>query len=157
MLARVKTPILVLLFACLCLPLPGEPAPIPQETDMVVVGAGISGLCAALESARHGARVTVIDMASVFGGADDANHATGPPNNKRITLPTRRSWRTKTFCAWAKMPTPHGQNSTPGIRGMKFMIGCKTWASAGGSYFPKSSRGTVCGASMSPGAAASAW
>ena len=68
MLARVKTPILVLLFACLCLPLPGEPAPIPQETDMVVVGAGISGLCAALESARHGARVTVIDMASVFGG-----------------------------------------------------------------------------------------
>src|SRR5215510_7691819 len=38
------------------------------QNDIVVVGAGISGLCAALEGARRGANVTVIDMASVFGG-----------------------------------------------------------------------------------------
>lgn len=40
---------------------------IPQ-TDMIVVGSGISGLCAALECAQRGANATVIDMASVFGG-----------------------------------------------------------------------------------------
>jgi predicted oxidoreductase len=38
------------------------------QSDMIVVGAGISGLCTALEGARRGANVTVIDMASVFGG-----------------------------------------------------------------------------------------
>ena len=34
----------------------------------IVVGAGISGLAAALELGRGGANVTVIDMSSVFGG-----------------------------------------------------------------------------------------
>jgi predicted oxidoreductase len=38
------------------------------SSDIVIVGAGISGLSAALEAARAGAYVTVIDMASVFGG-----------------------------------------------------------------------------------------
>src|SRR5437870_13867483 len=37
-------------------------------SDIVIVGAGISGLCAALEAARAGANVTVLDMGSVFGG-----------------------------------------------------------------------------------------
>ena len=36
--------------------------------SVVVVGAGISGLCAALELGRAGVDVTVCDMASVFGG-----------------------------------------------------------------------------------------
>jgi hypothetical protein len=36
--------------------------------DAIIVGAGISGLSAALELGRSGASVTVIDMASVFGG-----------------------------------------------------------------------------------------
>ncbi len=36
--------------------------------DLIVVGAGISGLSAALEAAAGGARVEVIDMSSVFGG-----------------------------------------------------------------------------------------
>lgn len=40
----------------------------PPQTDMIVVGAGISGLCAALECAQRGGNATVIDMASVFGG-----------------------------------------------------------------------------------------
>ncbi len=50
---------------------PDEPTP-PAHPDVVpdaiVVGAGISGLSAALELARGGAAVTVIDMSSVFGG-----------------------------------------------------------------------------------------
>ena len=36
------------------------------STDVLVVGAGISGLSAALEAARGGASVTVIEMSSVF-------------------------------------------------------------------------------------------
>jgi len=39
-----------------------------STSDVVIVGAGISGLSAALEAARGGAKVTVLDMASVFGG-----------------------------------------------------------------------------------------
>jgi uncharacterized protein len=47
----------------------GDPAGLDQpKTDMIVVGAGISGLCAALEGARSGVIVTVIDMGSIFGG-----------------------------------------------------------------------------------------
>lgn len=38
------------------------------SADVLVVGAGISGLSAALEAARGGAAVTVIEMSSVFGG-----------------------------------------------------------------------------------------
>lgn len=36
--------------------------------DAIVVGAGLSGLTTALEIARGGGRVVVVDMASVFGG-----------------------------------------------------------------------------------------
>jgi flavocytochrome c len=42
-------------------------APTPGP-DVLVVGSGMAGLSAALESARSGAKVLVIDMASVFGG-----------------------------------------------------------------------------------------
>ena len=38
------------------------------EPDVVVVGAGISGLSAAVELGRSGAQVVVVDMSSVFGG-----------------------------------------------------------------------------------------
>ena len=36
--------------------------------DLLVVGAGISGLSTALEAAQKGAQVTVVDLWSVFGG-----------------------------------------------------------------------------------------
>ena len=39
-----------------------------NATDVIVVGAGISGLSAALELGRGGAKVTLVDMSSVFGG-----------------------------------------------------------------------------------------
>lgn len=38
------------------------------QTDVVIVGAGISGLSAALELGRAGADVVVLDMSSVYGG-----------------------------------------------------------------------------------------
>jgi flavocytochrome c len=49
------------------LPSPSRQPPDPAA-DLIVVGAGISGLCAALEAARGGAKVTVVDAWSVFGG-----------------------------------------------------------------------------------------
>lgn len=44
---------------------PGRP---PAPVEVVVVGAGIAGLSAAVELGRGGAQVVVVDMASVFGG-----------------------------------------------------------------------------------------
>jgi len=40
----------------------------PPKADVVIVGAWISGLAAALDAGRVGANVMVIDMWSVFGG-----------------------------------------------------------------------------------------
>jgi predicted oxidoreductase len=45
-----------------------NPAIENRDADVVVVGAGIAGLSAALEIARGGGDVLVIDMSSVFGG-----------------------------------------------------------------------------------------
>jgi uncharacterized protein len=39
-----------------------------ETTDLIIVGAGLAGLSAALEAARSGAKVLVIDQASIFGG-----------------------------------------------------------------------------------------
>ncbi|MEZ6032225.1 MAG: FAD-dependent oxidoreductase [Planctomycetaceae bacterium] len=39
-----------------------------DDADVIVVGAGISGLATALDLGRGGAKVMVVDMASVFGG-----------------------------------------------------------------------------------------
>jgi uncharacterized protein len=39
-----------------------------QNPDVIVVGAGLAGLSAALEAGRAGAKVLVVDEASIFGG-----------------------------------------------------------------------------------------
>ncbi len=39
-----------------------------EPPDVIIIGAGIGGLSTAWEAGRHGLRVTVIDMFSVFGG-----------------------------------------------------------------------------------------
>ena len=50
----------------------GSGLPTPQQTqkpvDVVIIGAGISGLSAALEAARGGASVLIVDMSTVGGG-----------------------------------------------------------------------------------------
>src|SRR5260221_8526599 len=68
-----KPTILSISLAVFSIAVRGEVAIIHSQSnspprDIVIVGAGISGLCAALEAARAGADVTVIDMGSVFGG-----------------------------------------------------------------------------------------
>jgi FAD binding domain len=47
--------------------LPSRLNPI-QNSDLIIVGAGLAGLSAALEAGRSGAKVLVIDEASIFGG-----------------------------------------------------------------------------------------
>ncbi|MDP5063042.1 MAG: FAD-binding protein, partial [Haliea sp.] len=39
------------------------------ETDVVVVGFGIAGACAAIEAASTGASVTVLEVAGTHGGS----------------------------------------------------------------------------------------
>ena len=69
MILSMKTTVPLVFLACFPIAVPAEAAVAGSpQTDMVVVGAGISGLGAALEGARRGASVTVIDMGSVFGG-----------------------------------------------------------------------------------------
>ena len=58
----------LILWVILATVLPLEAQAAATQNDIVIVGAGISGLSAALEAARAGADVTVIDMGSVFGG-----------------------------------------------------------------------------------------
>jgi uncharacterized protein len=45
-----------------------EPTSAPKIVDVLIIGAGISGLSGALEAAQAGALVTVIDMSTVGGG-----------------------------------------------------------------------------------------
>jgi predicted oxidoreductase len=56
----------ILWLVCLALArTPGSAQPVP---DAIVIGAGISGLSAALEAARSGTRVVVVDQNTVGGG-----------------------------------------------------------------------------------------
>ena len=43
----------------------------PMETDVVVVGAGVAGLSAALEAAQAGARVLVFEKQAALGGTSN--------------------------------------------------------------------------------------
>ncbi|MBS0394246.1 MAG: FAD-binding protein [Proteobacteria bacterium] len=62
---------LCLLAVAVDAPAVAENAPEPRAgtpADVVVIGAGLAGLSAALEAGRAGARVDVVEMSSVFGG-----------------------------------------------------------------------------------------
>ena len=47
--------------------------PVPERADIAIVGAGFTGLSAALEAARHGASVVVLDSQTVGWGASGRN------------------------------------------------------------------------------------
>jgi glycine/D-amino acid oxidase-like deaminating enzyme len=47
--------------------------PVPERADIAVVGAGFTGLSAALEAAQHGASVVVVDQNTVGWGASGRN------------------------------------------------------------------------------------
>ena len=47
--------------------------PLTEDTDLVVVGAGLTGLSTALHSARKGARVTLVEKGQIGSGASARN------------------------------------------------------------------------------------
>jgi gamma-glutamylputrescine oxidase len=47
--------------------------PLPREADVAIIGAGYTGLCAALTMARHGKRVVVLDKDALGCGASGRN------------------------------------------------------------------------------------
>jgi 3-oxosteroid 1-dehydrogenase len=44
-------------------------APLPSEVDVVVVGAGAAGMCAALAAAKQGLEVVLVERSGYFGGS----------------------------------------------------------------------------------------
>lgn len=49
-------------------PRPSQNPPLARHYDVVVIGGGMSGLCAAIASARQGARTAIVQDRSVYGG-----------------------------------------------------------------------------------------
>lgn len=59
------------------------PAPLPAEVDVAVVGSGYTGLGAALEIARAGRNVIVLDRDDIGAGASSRNGGMAHPGGKR--------------------------------------------------------------------------
>ena len=49
-------------------PEPSTNPAVEKHYDVVVIGGGMSGLCAAIASARHGAKTCLVQDRSVYGG-----------------------------------------------------------------------------------------
>ena len=90
-------------------------------SDVIVVGAGISGLSAALEAARGGATVTVVDMWSVFGGHAVMSHgavsivgtpvqaASGIVDTPALAYRDFIEWGEDTDAAWVRYYVHHSR------------------------------------------------
>lgn len=81
-----------------------------ESIDAIVVGAGIAGLSAALELGRGGARVTVVEMASVFGGhavmAQGLLNIVATPYQKEHGVHDSPDLAYDDFVQWGEDPNP---------------------------------------------------
>lgn len=84
-------------FVCLC---------VAASPDLIVVGAGIGGLSTALEAARNGARVLLVDQSSVFGGHAVASEGglflVGTPAQKAQGIADSPDLAYRDFVAWGE-------------------------------------------------------
>ncbi len=99
----------------------GSPATPPVTPDIIVVGAGIGGLSAALEAGRGGASVLVVDMASVFGGhavmaqgllnivATPAQVAQGIEDSPELAARDFMAWGEDADAAWVRYYTENSR------------------------------------------------
>ena len=80
------------------------------DNDVLIVGAGISGLSAALEAARGGAKAQVLDMASVFGGhavmSEGGVTMVGTPLQQSLNLQDTPDLAYKDFIEWGEDANP---------------------------------------------------
>src|SRR4051812_45718594 len=76
--------------------------------DIVVVGAGIAGLTTALEAARGGAAVVVVDIASVFGGhaivSEGGLSLIGTPLQEKLGVRDSPELAYEDFLRWGEDP-----------------------------------------------------
>lgn len=79
-----------------------------QDRDVIIVGAGISGLSAALDLGRGGAKVTVLDMSSVFGGhavmSQGSVCVVGTPTQEKLGIRDTPDLAFKDFHQWGEHP-----------------------------------------------------
>jgi predicted oxidoreductase len=77
-----------------------------HDAEILVVGAGIAGLSAALEAARGGAHVNVVDMSSVFGGhavmSEGDVTIVDTPLQRKKDIHDSAALAYKDFIAWGK-------------------------------------------------------
>ncbi|HSE84359.1 MAG TPA: FAD-dependent oxidoreductase [Thermodesulfobacteriota bacterium] len=80
------------------------------DSDVIVVGAGIAGLSTALEAARGGAKIIVIDMFSVFGGhavmAQGGVSIVGTPVQRSLGIYDTPELAYKDFMDWGEDANP---------------------------------------------------
>jgi flavocytochrome c len=99
-----------------------RPAPPDESGDVIVVGAGISGLAAALDLGRGGSKVTVIDMSSVFGGhavmsqgsvsivATPAQERAGIHDSPDLAFEDFRRWGEDPATDWVRYYVDHSRH-----------------------------------------------
>lgn len=96
-------------FLLTLLPLLAVPA-LGSAPDLLIVGAGISGLSAAAEGARLGLRVTVVDRHSLYGGvAVNAYGVTiiNSPLQRQLGIEDSVTLAIGDFVTWGDDPDPH--------------------------------------------------
>ena len=103
-------PIKVILVAALLGLLAPEPSAQEPAPDVIIVGAGISGLSAALEAARGGASVLVVDMWSIFGGHAVMSHGglciVDTPVQRRVGIEDSPELAAKDFLTYGEDAEP---------------------------------------------------
>ena len=80
----------------------------PRNADVIIVGAGISGLATALDLGRGGAKVMVVDMASVFGGhavmSQGSTSIVGTPAQQEAGINDSPDLAFQDFHTWGEDP-----------------------------------------------------
>jgi len=78
------------------------------DADVIIVGAGISGLATALDLGRGGAKVMVVDMASVFGGhavmSQGSTSIVGTPAQQEAGINDSPDLAFQDFHTWGEDP-----------------------------------------------------